>query len=235
MTRNGKRVLIGISIAIVILLLIAAIFIGIIVWGLGHITFSGHSVIEYENLRAVMQDDVIYISDDFLNENNLQLRSIYSGKYGPRLGNVRLDYSDKKLVDSNTDFTGRVENMDSYTYELLVDNEYDDNDIPASIPLTVEVKGSVGKRDDLTFDKTANGGYEYTILNMQETEENLSKKCVVKFEEKISVFKKKYCSLEVSVSLSKNLSSLYGYSQEEIEKEFDKIISSAINNLTKYN
>lgn len=235
MTKAAKGIFIAIGIVFMIALLVVAIFIGVLVWGLTHMTFPGHSAIEYENLQAVMEDDVIYISDKFLSDNNMELRSLKEWQYGPTLGNVRLDYKDKKMIDENTDLTGRIENITSYTYDTYVINEYDEDGKPLYMPISVNVKGIAGKKKyNLEFDKVTSDGYKYSVDELQESNGKMSKTCIVSHEKKISLTKTKHYWLEISVSISQSEAELYGYSKQDVESEFDRVIASALANITEY-
>lgn len=138
----------------------------------------GDIVIKYDKLKTVMADDVFYLSQDFLIDNNLEIEPIYSNGYYDsnfdkniyiygeiNLGDVVLEYDRNKIGSNvfmkeelkNVNFDTRVKNIDLYRYELICDVEDE-------IPIRVSVVGAPGVNKKHKYDQSF-GDVQYAILD----------------------------------------------------------------------
>ena len=224
MTRTKKTFKV-IGIILLALVILAGIITGIIFWCLGKSYVPGSMYINYSNLRRVMQDDVVYLSDEFLLENDLTILQL--GESSDE--NVVLGFNNLN-GKVKTDFTQRVEGIDEYTYWLKSNDNTD-------MPISVCVNGIAGKNDNIKTkckQKTV-AGYNYGMEYNGEVyyrENALSKGFVVRTIGKKSLINKKNCMLYIYVSV--NLEDAKNYTDDEIIVRIDKVINSALNNIERY-
>ena len=229
---KGKKALTGIAITLLVLLVLAAIIFGIIAYGFSQWFAPDVCSISYEYLKTVMADDVVYLSDEFMEENNLAIKEhipddpnllpIY-GVDGP----VTL-FMNKRKVRGVNDYTKRVENIDNYSYSMISKD---------NMPITVSVRGVAGKDDNIRTkcDKKTADGYKYGMSyggELINTASSIYKEVVVRTNANKSLINKKKCILSVSVSIAKT--DAQNYTEEEIISKFDEILNSALSHIERY-
>ncbi len=226
---KGKKALKGIGITLLVLLILAAIIFGIIIAILNGGYNPDGAAIEYSYLRIVMQDDVVYLADEFMSENNLSFKVLPPENPYHNIDNaVYLNINRRKVHDY--DFTKRVENLDGYSYSLVNNSE-------DSMPIAVSVRGIAGKDDNIKTkcNKKTVDGYKYGMSYGGELIRNSSviyKEVVVRTNGSKSLISKKNCILEVSVSI--RLEDAQYYNDEEIIARFDEVLNSALAHIERY-
>lgn len=228
---KGKKALTGIAITLLVLLVLAAIIFGIIAYCFGQWFVPESREICYEDLKTVMADDVVYLADEFMEENNLILKTCDEAQhYDPNLfplHTVTL-YMNRRNVQGVNDYTKRIENIDEYSYSMIS---------KANMPITVSVRGVAGKNDNIKTkcDKKTDDGYKYGMSyggELINTTSSIYKEAVVRTNASKSLVNKKNCILTVSVSIA--TTDAQNYTEEEIIAKFDKILNSALTHIERY-
>ncbi|MDE7071101.1 MAG: hypothetical protein K2O86_03910 [Clostridia bacterium] len=202
----------------------------------------GDIVIKYNKLKTVMADDVFYLSQDFLIDNNLEIEPIYSNGYYDsnfdkniyiygeiNLGDVVLEYDRNKIGSNvfmkeelkNVDFNTRVKNIDLYRYELLCD-------VDGEIPVRVSVVGAPGVNKKHKYDQSL-GDVQYAILDKDLTTyyKGIGKSYEIKAQVGKSGLIKKYARLKITVSVDAEY--VKEYTSEQIEERVDSLLNSSLN------
>ena len=129
-----KKVLKGVGISFLTLIVIAGIILGSIIWGFSNTYTPESDYIRYSKLKSITKDRVVYLSDEFMVENNLSIsRFANEDDESDEVYEVRLDYNKNKYNEE----TG--EGVESYSFFLI------NNDVN-TLPITVHVYCSVGKK-----------------------------------------------------------------------------------------
>ncbi len=202
----------------------------------------GDIVIKYDKLKTVMADDVFYLSQDFLKDNNLEIEPIYSNGYYDsnfdkniyiygeiNLGDVVLEYDRNKIGSNvfmkeelkNVDFNTRVKNIDLYRYELICDVEDE-------IPIRVSVVGAPGVNKKHKYDQSF-GDVQYAILDKDLTTyyKGIGKSYEIKAQVGKSGLIKKYARLKITVSVDAEY--VKEYTSGQIEERVDSLLNSSLN------
>ena len=201
---------------------------------------NGDMVIEYDKLKTVMADDVFYLSQDFLIDNNLEIEPIYTNGYydsnsdnyiyGDKyLGDVVLEYDRNKIGSNvfmkeelkNVDFNTRVKNIDLYRYELICD-------VADEIPIRVSVVGAPGVNKKHKYDQSF-GDVQYAILDKDLTTyyKGIGKSYEIKAQVGKSGLIKKYARLKITVSVDAEY--VKEYTSGQIEERVDSLLNSSLN------
>ena len=210
MSRAKKAVLI----TFIVLLVLAVLILGII-WGiLNSGYYPEHTPIPLDKLSTVMEDDIVFLSDEFLTSNNLERVGF--------LGNA--DYADyvwmhynRYKVDYNPNFSARVENIDSCSYYL---SSKEDSD---GIPVTVEVYFSTKKDKNHKYKQEYNG-YKYC------TDIESDGKLV--YYIKTTPRKRATCIVSLRIEIKKEVASKY--TEEQKNARIEQIFKSAVDNIVYY-
>ncbi len=202
----------------------------------------GDIVIKYDKLKTVMADDVFYLSQDFLKDNNLEIEPIYSNGYYDsnfdkniyiygeiNLGDVVLEYDRNKIGSNvfmkeelkNVNFDTRVKNIDLYRYELICD-------VADEIPIRVSVVGAPGVNKKHKYDQSF-GDVQYAILDKDLTTyyKGIGKSYEIKAQVGKSGLIKKYARLKITVTVDAEY--VKEYSSEQIEERVDSLLNSSLN------
>lgn len=202
----------------------------------------GDIVIKYDKLKTVMADDVFYLSQDFLIDNNLEIEPIYSNGYYDsnfdkniyiygeiNLGDVVLEYDRNKIGSNvfmkeelkNVNFDTRVKNIDLYRYELICD-------VADEIPIRVSVVGAPGVNKKHKYDQSF-GDVQYAILDKDLTTyyKGIGKSYEIKAQVGKSGLIKKYARLKITVSVDAEY--VKEYTSEQIEERVDSLLNSSLN------
>ncbi len=202
----------------------------------------GDIVIKYDKLKTVMADDVFYLSQDFLKDNNLEIEPIYSNGYYDsnfdkniyiygeiNLGDVVLEYDRNKIGSNvfmkeelkNVNFDTRVKNIDLYRYELICDVEDE-------IPIRVSVVGAPGVNKKHKYDQSF-GDVQYAILDKDLTTyyKGIGKSYEIKEQVGKSGLIKKYARLKITVTVDAEY--VKEYTSEQIEERVDSLLNSSLN------
>ena len=70
---KSRKVLRGLGIFLLVAVILAGITLGIIIAILNSGQNPERDEVYYENLKTIMQDDKVYMSDEFMTENNITL------------------------------------------------------------------------------------------------------------------------------------------------------------------
>ena len=237
--KNGK---VGLTIGIV-LTLIFAITLASLVYVFFCVDFvdgKRDMVISYKALKTVMENDVLYLSDDFIEDNNLKIDPLYSRLYpkengqNPKrfyVGDVVLEYDCNKtkigMNNSSVDFGKRVEKIDLYRYELISDDA-------SSIPVRVSVVGAVGTTKKVKYDKEVGNGDKYAALDKELTTyfKGIGKSYEVKGQVGKSGLIKKYSRLKITVIV--DAQNVNKYTKEQVEERVDELLNSALKYIARY-
>lgn len=202
----------------------------------------GDIVIKYDKLKTVMADDIFYLSQDFLKDNNLEIEPIYSNGYYDsnfdkniyiygeiNLGDVVLEYDRNKIGSNvfmkeelkNVNFDTRVKNIDLYRYELICD-------VADEIPIRVSVVGAPGVNKKHKYDQSF-GDVQYAILDKDLTTyyKGIGKSYEIKAQVGKSGLIKKYARLKITVTVDAEY--VKEYSSEQIEERVDSLLNSSLN------
>ncbi len=233
---NRKNVGFKVSIALSLISLITLSTLLLCFFFLDTSLQNGDMVIEYNQLQNVMRGDVLYLSDDFIKNNNLKIMPIYSEGYeeidgvlffeGEYFGNVYLEYDGRKVKTEN--FSQRVENIDLYRYEMISEN----ND--GLIPIRVNIMGAVGANKKHNYDCEMQNGDKYAILDdgLEPYLNGLGKSYEVKGQVGKSGLIKKYSRLKITVSVDAEYIKIY--SREDIENRIDRVLESSLEYVERY-
>ena len=210
MSKAKKAVLI----TFIVLLLLAVLILGII-WGILNSGYNpGDAFISFDNLSMVMEDDIVYLSDDFLMVNNLERVGF--------LGNA--DYADKVMISYNSikvnpDFSARVENLDVCSYYL---SSKEDSE---GIPITIDVGFSTSKDKNKNHKyKQEYNGYKYC------TDIVLGDKLI--YYVKTSPRKGATCIVSLLIEVKKDVAD--NYTEEQKNARIEQIFKSAVDNIVRY-
>lgn len=202
----------------------------------------GDIVIKYDKLKTVMADDVFYLSQDFLKDNNLEIEPIYSNGYYDsnfdkniyiygeiNLGDVVLEYDRNKIGSTvfmkeelkNVNFDTRVKNIDLYRYELICDVEDE-------MPIRVSVVGAPGVNKKHKYDQSF-GDVQYAILDKDLTTyyKGIGKSYEIKAQVGKSGLIKKYARLKITVTVDAEY--VNDYTPEQIEERVDNLLNASLN------
>ncbi|MDE5655415.1 MAG: hypothetical protein K2I46_07440, partial [Clostridia bacterium] len=210
---------------------------------------NGDMVIKYDKLKTVMADDVFYLSQDFLIDNNLEIVPIYSkGHYGEdfdknsyiygeiNLGDVILEYdtnkirsdvfTKKELKNVNFDIDTRLKNIDLYRYELICDEE-------GEIPGLVRGVGAPCVNKKHKYDQSI-GNVQYAILDKELTTyyKGIGKSYEIKGQVGKVGLIKKYARLKITVTVDAEY--VKDYTSEQIEERIDNLLNSSLNYIEFY-
>lgn len=217
MTKTKKSMLIT-----VIVLLVVFLIIGII---LGCLLPSGYSpgnmCIYYKELSTVMNDNIVYISNEFCQENQLSIvgiqRGMYMGEpYDEIIGEVEISYNRKSMKNS-ADYYTLAQNLESISYSF---SSKEDSDL---IPVDIRVFVFTKKNKDVNYEYEY-GGYQYTKEDLSVNEK--------RYEIKTTPKKRAICRLYWSISISKDVAD--NYTEEEKNARIEQIFKSAVDNIVYY-
>lgn len=216
---KGKKVLTGIGMFLLVVVILAGITLGIIIAILNSGQNPERDEVYYGNLKTIMQDDVVYLSDEFMTENNLTLE----------LGSVAYLFYNKNKVH-NPDFTQRVEGIDEYYYGC----KSKDND---EMPISVGVRGVVGEpaNVDVKYNKKTSDGLKYGFTENGEIYYKngyLSKTIVIKTYGRNALINKNSCTLIVSVSMTAQ--EAQNHTDDELITKLDDVLTSALKYIQRY-
>ncbi len=229
MNRVSVKAIKGIAITLAVLIALAGIILGIIWACLTSGINPDYTYIEYDNLKKVMENDVAYISSDFINENKLEIKDIYwedafSDDY-ELLGNVRIEFNRRKTND-DTDFTERVEDVQYYYYTLINKNQ-EEREIKVCI--TGNSKNALVKKDK--YDKKY-GKYKYYSEEMKTKLNESGERIYTSYYQiKVPIGWFKSSKLEIDI-IYKDIGE--ERSIEEIEQVMDGLFKSAVDNIELY-
>ena len=207
---------------------------------------NGDVVIKYDKLKTVMADDVFYLSQDFMTDNNLKIAPIYNnGYYDERyeeyiygninLGDIVLEYDTNKVGSNlfmreelkNINFDTRVKNIDLYRYELISDGA-------DKIPVRVSVVGAPKMNKKHKYDQSF-GNVKYAILDKELTTyfTGIGKSYEIKAQVGKSGLIKKYARLKITVTV--DAEHVNDYTVEQIEDRVDELLKSSLSYLEFFN
>ena len=167
-----------------------------------------------------MTDDVVYLSDDFLTANSLELQPLEKGRIDGVIiydeADVWITYNSNK--DRTPDFTQKIKSAERYSYTLKSAEGSD------GIPVTVQVECQTGAGNRSIKYHNEYGGYKYrtypSSYNSQTTE----------YDIKTSPKSFKSCILSLRIKIENDGS----YTDEQIKAREDEIFKSAVDNIIKY-
>ncbi len=227
MNRVSVKAIKGIAITLAVLIALAGIILGIIWACLMSGIDPDYTYMEYDNLKNVMENDVAYISSDFISENDLSLKDIIKENYWPteRYGNVEIFYNRRK-TDIHTDFTERVEDVQYYYYTLINKNQ-EEREIKVCI--TGNSKNALVKKDK--YDKKY-GKYKYYSEEMKTKLNESGERIYTSYYQiKVPIGWFKSSKLEIDI-IYKDIGE--ERSIEEIEQVMDGLFKSAVDNIELY-
>ncbi|MDE6869753.1 MAG: hypothetical protein K2J75_03405 [Clostridia bacterium] len=231
-TKSGKK---GLIIGLV-LTLIFAIILSVeiyIFFCVDTVNSNCDTVIKYDNLQQTTTDTMLYLSDEFLYENDLDIAPVYAynyhsqanGFYNEYLGDVVLEYDTNKI---STGFNKKVIKTDLYRYELV------GQDSEGLIPITVNVVGAVGSSNKHKYDKEVGNGDKYAVLDNELTVyfTGIGKSYEIKGQVGKSGLIKKYSRLKITVTV--DAQNINDYTKEQIEERVDTVLNSALKYVQRY-
>ncbi|MBD5086526.1 MAG: hypothetical protein HDT32_04110 [Clostridiales bacterium] len=211
MSRAKKAVLITF-----IVLLVLAVLILCIIWG---ILNSGYRPVQrqipLDKLSTVMEDDIVYLSDDFLTVNNLQ-RAGFLWK-DDDVNNVMIEYNGYK-VNPNLSLPMRVKNIDSCVYFL---SSKDDGE---EIPMNISVHFYTSKDKNIKYDKEYNG-YKYCVSVYNKKYDYIIK---------TTPRKGATCIVILTMAIKEDVAGS-SYTEEMKIARMEQIFKSAVENIVYYN
>ncbi|MDE6605061.1 MAG: hypothetical protein K2K85_03445 [Clostridia bacterium] len=231
-TKSGKK---GLIIGLV-LTLIFAIILSVeiyIFFCVDTVNSNRDLVIRYDNLQKTTTDTMLYLSDDFLYENDLDIAPVYAyiyhsqtnGFYNEYLGDVVLEYDTNKI---STGFNRNIIKTDLYRYDLVSNSDNED------IPITVNVVGAVGANNKHKYNKEVGNGDKYAVLDSELATyfNGIGKSYEIKGQVGKVGLIKKYSRLKITVTV--DAQNINDYTKEQIEERVDAVLASALEYVQRY-
>ncbi len=191
------------------------------------------TVIKYDKLQTTTADAMLYLSDEFLDVNDLDITPVYAydyhiqtnSFYNEYLGDVVLEYDTNNI---ETAFNRNVIKTDLYRYELVSSS---DN---GNIPIRVNVVGAVGTNKKHKYDKEVGNGDRYAVLDTELTKyfTGIGKSYEIKGQVGKVGLIKKYSRLKITVTV--DAQNVNDYTQEQIEERVDAVLASALKYVQRY-
>lgn len=229
--KSGKKgLIVGLTLALIFAVIVSVeIYVFFCVdMGSGNVD----TIIKYNNLQTTTTDSMLYLSEDFIDDNNLEIAPIYSSKpysaidfNDKYLGDVVLEYNTHKI---STGFNQNVIKTDLYRYELISSS---DN---GNIPIRVNVVGAVGTNKKHKYDKEVGNGDKYAVLDTELTKyfTGIGKSYEIKGQVGKVGLIKKYSRLKITVTV--DAQNVNNYTQEQIEERVDAVLASALKYVQRY-
>lgn len=217
LTKSKKSVFI----ILVVLFLVVALIFGIILWCLSSGYNPGDECIYYDELSTVMKDNIVYLSNEFCEENQLFVlgiqRGIVKGKPdGEIIGEVWISYN-RKHVKNCEDYSAIAKNSESIRYSFS--SKEDSKMIPADIQVYVYTK----ENKDINYEFEY-GGYKYAKYESTD-----NKKC---YTIMTSPRKRATCRLALAISIKEDVAD--NYTEEQKNARIEQIFQSAVDNIVLY-
>ena len=229
--KSGKKgLIVGLTLALIFAVIVSVeIYVFFCVdMGSGNVD----TIIKYNNLQTTTTDSMLYLSEDFIDDNNLEIAPIYSSKPNSAidfndkyLGDVVLEYNTHKI---STGFNQNVIKTDLYRYELISSSDNGD------IPIRVNVVGAVGTNKKHKYDKEVGNGDKYAVLDTELTKyfTGIGKSYEIKGQVGKVGLIKKYSRLKITVTV--DAQNVNDYTQEQIEERVDAVLASALKYVQRY-
>ena len=217
MSKTKKAILITI---LTIVMLTVLIF-EIILLCLGNATLPRREIIYYDELQALLKDNIVYISDKFIQENNLDIVAIYSGWYngepvGDIIGEVSIGYNGIPQMDWS-DHALVAKNLGGVSYSFR--SKQEDDKIPIEMEVNIFIRNS--KDAEYAYEY---GAFKYAILNSSVNNKEYSIKAKPR--------KRGRCQLKLNIAIKEDVADKY--SEEEKNARIEQIFKSAIDNIVLY-
>ena len=229
--KSGKKgLIVGLTLALIFAVIVSVeIYVFFCVdMGSGNVD----TIIRYNYLQKKTTNSMLYLSEDFLDDNNLEIVPIYSSKpdsaldfVNNYLGDVILEYNTHKI---STGFNKNVIKTDLYRYDLV--SNIDDEDIT----IRVNVVGAVGANKKHKYDKEVGNGDMYAVLDNELTVyfTGIGKSYEIKGQVGKSGLIKKYSRLKITVTV--DAQNINDYTKEQIEERVDTVLNSALKYVQRY-
>lgn len=175
----------------------------------------------YSDLQDVLGNKIVYISEEFCDENNLLPKGIYSGIFmgeptGEIVGEVAIHYNKKLEMDGN-DYKTVADNLGSCTYSFC--SKEDDGKIPVEINVFVIPGKPKNAEYDLEY-----GGYKYS-----KTQSSVN---VISYRVLAYPTKRSKCNLDLEISIGQEGRDIY--TQEQKSERMEELFKSAVDNIVLY-
>ncbi len=175
----------------------------------------------YSDLQNVLGNKIVYISEEFCDENNLSPKSIYSGiilgkPVGEIVGEVEINYNAKVGMDES-DYKNIADNLGSCIYSFC--SKEDDGKIPVEIKVFITLGKSKNAEYSLEY-----GGYEYSKSQMSIN--------VISYNVLAYPNKRSKCNMNLEISIKQEVQDIYTQEQKNVRME--KLFKSAVENIVLY-
>ena len=218
MTKTQKTVLKAILITTLILILIAALIFGIIMWLFSEATVPREMYIYYNEMQTVMQDNIVYISEEFCENNQLSVVGIRQGlvmgePFGEIIGEAQICYNDNP-AKKDFGYSDIAKNLRYLSYSFS--SKEDSNLIPVEISVNVYTK----EKKDINYE------YEYEGFEYSKNEISVSE---IAYTIKAIPKEKAICRLNMRISIKKDVENQY--TEEQKKERIEQVFKSAVDHI----
>ena len=204
----------AILITFIVLLVLAVLILGIIWCILIRAEDPTETNITYDMLSTVMEDDIVYLSDEFLTVNNLERRILRK-----EIGKEEVwIYYDRNKLGYLSDISSRVENLSGCLY--ILNSKANSEEIPVNIDVGFSTSKDKSKYHKY---KQEYNGYKYCTSNVGDE---------YTYFVKTTPRKGATCTMTLTIRIKPDVASKY--TEEQKNARIEQIFKSAVDNIVYY-